>query len=150
MPQVDFYHLTRSELPDALVLLVEKARLAGRKSLIHCPQPAAEAIDDDLWVRDPHSWLPHGLDEGAGAPCAVAWIVSEGNANPISAEFLFLLHGAERSDMAGFERVFNLFDGRSEAQVTQARAQWQAWRDMEGLEMRYFAQDDDGKWQQRA
>jgi DNA polymerase-3 subunit chi len=52
--------------------------------------------------------------------------------------------------MAGFERVFNLFDGRSEAQVAQARNQWQAWRGMEGVEMRYFAQDDEGKWQQRA
>jgi DNA polymerase-3 subunit chi len=150
MPQVDFYHLTKSELPDALVLLIEKSRQAGRKALIHCPRPAAEAIDDDLWTREPDTWLPHGLDDGEGTSHAVAWIVSEGKANPISAEFLFLLHGAEREDMASFERVFNLFDGRSEAQVDQARAQWQAWRGMAGLEMRYFAQDDEGKWEQRA
>ena len=76
--------------------------------------------------------------------------MSTGTANPIAAEFLFLLHGAEREDMAGFERVFNLFDGRSEAQVEQARSQWQTWRGMAGLEMRYFAQDDAGKWEQRA
>ena len=150
MPQVDFYHLTRSELPDALIMLIEKSRQAGRKALVHCPRPAAEAIDDDLWTREPDTWLPHGLDDGDGAAHAVAWIISEGTANPIAAEFLFLLHGAEREDMAGFERVFNLFDGRSEAQVAQARNQWQAWRGMEGVEMRYFAQDDNGKWQQRA
>ena len=52
--------------------------------------------------------------------------------------------------MNGFERVFNLFDGRSEAQVTQAREQWQAWRGNDDMEMRYFAQDDAGKWEQRA
>ena len=52
--------------------------------------------------------------------------------------------------MNSFERVFNLFDGRSEAQVTQAREQWQAWRRNDDMEMRYFAQDDAGKWEQRA
>lgn len=150
MPQLDFYHLTEAELPDALGMLVEKSRLAGKKALIQCPRPAAEMIDDALWTHEPESWLPHGLDEGDGASHAVAWIVSEGTANPIKAEFLFLLHGAEREDMTSFERVFNLFDGRSDAQVEQARAQWQAWRNMAGVEMRYFAQGDDGKWLQRA
>ncbi|MGB1176955.1 MAG: DNA polymerase III subunit chi, partial [Candidatus Puniceispirillaceae bacterium] len=63
MPQVDFYHLTKSELPDALVMLIEKSRQAGRKTLIQCPRPAAEVIDDDLWTKVPDSWLPHGLDD---------------------------------------------------------------------------------------
>ena len=150
MPQVDFYHLTQSELSDALVMLIEKSRQAGRKALVHCPRPAAEVIDDDLWTRKPDSWLPHGLDEGDGASHAVAWIVSTGRANPIAAEFMFLLHGAEREDMAGFERVFNLFDGRSEAQVGQARGQWAALRGQADTQMRYFAQDEAGKWEQRA
>ena len=51
--------------------------------------------------------------------------------------------------MTEFERIFNLFDGRSEAQVMHARAQWQNWRSRDGLEMRYFAQDDSGKWEKR-
>ena len=69
--------------------------------------------------------------------------------NPISAEFLFLLHGAERPDMTSFERVFNLFDGRSDAQLLEARSQWQEWQKNEALEMRYFAQNDEGKWEKR-
>ena len=51
--------------------------------------------------------------------------------------------------MTSFERVFNLFDGRSDAQVAQARTQWQEWRKDSNLEMRYFAQDDEGKWENR-
>ena len=117
MPQVDFYHLTSSDMAEALVMLVKKCQVAGKRALIQCPRPA--------------------------------WIMSEPAGNPIDAEFLFLLHGAERPDMASFERVFNLFDGRSDAQVSQARAQWQEWRQDESLEMRYFAQDDDGKWGKR-
>ena len=45
MPQVDFYHLTRSDMADALVMLVKKSQLAGKKVLVQCPRPAAEAMD---------------------------------------------------------------------------------------------------------
>lgn len=149
MPQVDFYHLTQSDLADALVTLLKKTHVAGKKALIQCPMPAAEAIDEAIWSHDPESWLPHGLDDAKGAKYASSWVVSGSEANPLDAEFLFLLHGAERADMTEFERVFNLFDGRSEAQVTQARTQWQEWRNRDSLEMRYFAQDDAGKWEKR-
>ena len=150
MPQVDFYHLTQSELAEALIMLLKKTHLAGKKALIQCPRPAAENIDDALWAHDAHAWLPHGLDDAKGAAFANSWIVSDGASNPIDAEFLFLLHGAERTDMSSFERVFNMFDGRSEAQIVQARTQWQTWRDTSKLDMRYFAQDESGKWEKRA
>ena len=149
MAQIDFYHLTQSDLAEALVTLLKKTHLAGKKALIQCPRPAAEAIDDALWTQDPESWIPHGLDDAKGIEYATSWILSDGKTNPINAEFLFLLHGSERSDLGQFERIFNLFDGRSEAQVQQARSQWQAWRDAGDLEMRYFAQDDAGKWEKR-
>ena len=149
MPQVDFYHLTKSDMAEALVMLVKKCQLAGKKVLVQCPRPAAEAMDEALWTQDPDSWIPHGLDDAAGAAHAQAWIMSSPEGNPVSAEFLFLLHAAERADMTSYERVFNLFDGRSDAQVAQARTQWQEWRKDSDLEMRYFAQDDEGKWEKR-
>ena len=164
MPQIDFYHLTQSDIETALVMLVQKSLLAGKRVLVQCPRPAAEAIDDALWVADRDSWIPHGLDDAPGRDKAPVWICSASNdkdsndkdgaetdgVNPDDATFLFLLHGAQRDDMPRFERVFNIFDGRSEAQVGQARDQWQSWRDMDAAEMRYFAQDDAGKWEQRA
>ena len=149
MTQVDFYHLTRSDMAEALVMLVKKSQFAGKKVLVQCPRPAAEAIDEALWTQDPESWIPHGLDDADGASHAHAWIMSVPEGNPISAEFLFLLHGAERPDMTSFERVFNLFDGRSDAQLSEARSQWLEWRKNKALEMRYFAQDDEGKWEKR-
>ena len=107
-------------------------------------------MDEALWTQDPDSWIPHGLDDADGVSHAQTWIMSTPEGNPIAAEFLFLLHGAERADMTSFERVFNLFDGRSDAQVAQARTQWQEWRKDSDLEMRYFAQDDEGKWEKEA
>ncbi len=150
MPHVDFYHLTKSDMAEALVMLVKKSQLAGKKVLVQCPRPAAEVMDEALWTQDPESWIPHGLDNADGASHAHVWIMSAPKHNPISAEFLFLLHGAERPDMTSFERVFNLFDGRSDAQLSEARSQWQEWRNNEALEMRYFAQDDEGKWKKRS
>ena len=44
--------------------------------------------------------------------------------DPIDAPFLFLVHGQTPPSLESFERVFNLFDGYSEAQTTDARAQW--------------------------
>ena len=149
MPRFDFYHLTRSDMAEALVMLVKKSQLAGKKVLVQCPRPAAEAMDEALWTQDPESWIPHGLDDADGASHAHAWTMSVPEGNPISAEFLFLLHGAERPDMTSFERVFNLFDGRSDAQLSEARSQWHEWRKNEALEMRYFAQGDEGKWEKR-
>ena len=149
MPQVDFYHLTRSDMAKALVMLVKKSQLAGKKVLVQCPRPAAEAMEEALWTQDPDSWIPHGLDDAEGLSHAQTWIMSTPEGNPIAAEFLFLLHGAERDAMTSFEWVFSLFDGRSDAQVAQARTQWQEWRKDSDLEMRYFAQDDEGKWEKR-
>ena len=159
MPQIDFYHLTQSDIETALVMLVQKSLLAGKKVLVQCPRPAAEIIDEALWAADRDSWIPHGLDDAFGRDKAPVWICSAssdkdgaetGGISPDGATFLFLLHGAQRDDMPRFERVFNIFDGRSEAQVGQARDQWQSWRDMDAATMRYFAQDDTGKWEKRA
>ena len=77
MPQIDFYHLTQSEVDTALVMLVQKCLLAGKKVLVQCPRPAAEAIDDALWCTEPDSWIPHGLDDAPGSEEATVWITSD-------------------------------------------------------------------------
>ena len=82
MPQVDFYHLTRSDMAEALVMLVKKSQLAGKKVLVQCPRPAAEAMDEALWTQDPDSWIPHGLDDADGASHAHA-ILQGSQTNPL-------------------------------------------------------------------
>jgi hypothetical protein len=46
--------------------------------------------------------------------------------------------------------VFNLFDGRSDAQTIDARAQWKEWGENAALKLGYYAQSDDGRWQKNA
>ena len=150
MNRADFYHLTRTDIESVLLMLLKKTLAAWKKALILSPEPAASALDTDLWTREPDSWFAHGLDGAEGQDIASIWISTDMAANPIKAEFVFLLHGSVPKDMSRFERVFNLFDGRSEAQVQHAREQWKSWGDLANTERGYFAETDDGRWEKKA
>ena len=150
MSKIDFYHLTQTNMEAVLLMLLKKTLAAGKKALVLCPQPVASALDTDLWTREPDSWFAHGLDDAEGQNIAKIWISTDTAVNPINAEFVFLLHGSEPADIGEYERVFNLFDGRSEAQLQQARDQWKRWGDLASAERGYFAETDDGRWEKRA
>ena len=70
--------------------------------------------------------------------------------NPIDAGYVMLLHGAEPESWTGFERAFVVFDGKSDAQLQQARSQWQKWKSHAETELAYFAQTAGGKWEKKA
>ena len=109
-------------------MLLKKTLAAKKKALILCPMPAASALDDALWSHDAGSWIAHGLDDADGADHCHVWISTDMAANPIKAEFLFLLHGSVPTTWDGIARSFYLFDGRSDAQLQQARDQWKEWQ----------------------
>ena len=150
MSKIDFYHLSRTDMETVLLMLLKKTLAVGKKALILCPQPAASALDTDLWTREPDSWFAHGLDDAEGQDIAQIWISTDMESNPIKAEFVFLLHGSVPANFDQFERVFNLFDGRSEAQVQHARDQWKNWGELDKAERGYFAETEDGRWEKKA
>jgi len=150
MRHIGFYQLGGASLDDAVLMLVKKTRAAGKKIVVYCPKPAASAIDDALWSHDAGSWLPHGLDMADGADLAPIWVCSDMAANPIAAEFMMLLHGAEPASWDGCERAFVVFDDKSDAQLHQARAQWKQWKDLADTELSYFAQTAEGGWDKKA
>ena len=55
MLHIGFYQLGDASVNDAVLMLVQKARGTGKKMLIFCPNPAAAAIDDALWIHDQNS-----------------------------------------------------------------------------------------------
>ena len=150
MLHVGFYQLCQASVSDVVTMLIQKARGAGKKVLIYCPNPAASAIDDALWSHDPESWLPHGLDAAPGAELAPVWVCSDMVSNPIEADYVMLLHGAVPQSWEGFERAFLIFDGKSDAQLQQARSHWQNWKIRSETELAYFAQTTDGRWEKKA
>ena len=150
MRQIDFYQIGQAGLEPVLLMLLKKTLAAKKKALILCPVPAASALDDALWSHDADSWIAHGLGDADGAEHCNVWISSDMAANPIKAEFLFLLHGSVPTTWDGIARSFYLFDGRSDAQLQQARAQWLQWKTQEQTELAYFAQTAGGGWEKKA
>ena len=150
MLHIGFYKVDEASVSDAVLTLVQKARGTGKKMLIYCPSPAASTIDDVLWSHDAGSWLPHGLDNADGAELAAVWVCSDMASNPIAADYVMLLHGAVPENWKGFARAFVVFDGKSDAQLQQTRAQWLQWKTRPQTELAYFAQTAGGGWEQKA
>ena len=149
MVHIGFYQLGDASVNDAVLMLVRKTLGTGKKMLIFCPNPAAAAIDDALWSHDQNSWLPHGLDAAPGAELASVWVSSDMTSNPINADYLMLLFGSEPDSWAGFKRGFVVFDGKSDAQLQQARSQWQKWKLQSEAELAYFAQSASDGWEEK-
>ena len=62
---------------------------------------------------------------------------------------LLLVNVPDIDAVKNFERVFFVFDGRDETVLTQARTFWKAVVNERG-EAHYWAQNDSGKWEEKA
>ncbi len=149
MVQLDFYQIGQAGLEKVMLALLKKTLAANQKALVLCPMPAASSIDTSLWTFDPESWIPHGLDDANGAEFCQVWLSSDMAANPIKAEYLFLLHGSAPAQWAGFKRCFCLFDGKSDSQLQQARNQWKEWQELDDTTLSYYAQNAEGGWDKK-
>ncbi|MCR3755568.1 MAG: DNA polymerase III subunit chi [Sodalis sp. Psp] len=111
MKNATFYLLDQHAIRDGLTsvehlacdLATSKWR-EGKRVLIACENDIqAIKLDEALWVRDPHSFVPHNLSgEGPryGAPVEICWPKRRGNAPrdllisllPASADFAAVFH----------------------------------------------------------
>lgn len=150
MSRVDFYHLQNQSLENVLPKLLEKAYETGKKIKIKIGnEERIEFINSLLWTYDDQSFIPHGSKKDGFAELQPIWL-SASDDNPNNAEMLFLVDGAKASLelVNGFERVFNIFDGNSEAAVAEARSFWKELKTSDA-EIFYWQQDDAGRWKQK-
>jgi len=145
--QVDFYHLTATPLERALPNIAQRVLGSGERLLIVSENEAQRgAIDRQLWSFTPDSFLPHaqaGAEDDAEQPVLIASEVAPANA----AKHVALIDGKWRDDALAFDRAFHFFDGDT---VAAAREAWKALADRDGVERRYWKQDETGRWQQAA
>ena len=141
--RVDFYQLGAAP-PDGIIasicgkLLGEGQRLlivAGDESLL-------SRLDRQLWDQGAASFLPHGL---AGGPDDTAQpiLLSTGTDAPNLARNILIADGEWRDAALNYDRAFYLFDS---ATLEGARLAWKLLSGRDGVERRYWAQDDRGKW----
>lgn len=143
-----FYHLERSGLDQVLPELLEKTLARGWRAVVRAREKdRIEHLDGWLWSYRDDSFLPHGPDDEPGAARQPV-LLTTGFANPNEAEALFLIDGAEEGELQGYTRCVVLFDGRDEAALAKARAQWRSVKGR-GLPASYWRQQAKG-WEKQA
>ncbi|MGH7049564.1 MAG: DNA polymerase III subunit chi [Acetobacteraceae bacterium] len=130
MPEIGFYHLTRSGPDQALPKLLERTLALNERALVLCTGiERVDALDTALWLCQNPVWLPHGTARTGDADLQPIWITAaaqDAATPPNGARFLFLIDGAEVPELAHFNRVFDLFDGGDEGALGAARRRWAA------------------------
>lgn len=145
--QVDFYHLTVTPLERALPRVAERIVETGGRLLVVAEAEAQRvALDRLLWSYAPDSFLPHaqagGADDGA-QPILIAPDMTAANA----ARNVAIIDGRWREAALGFDRAFHFFDDDA---IREARLAWKSLADRDGVERRYWRQNDAGRWEQAA
>jgi DNA polymerase III subunit chi len=140
--QVDFYQLGRDPLAAVLASIATRVLAGGGRLLVVTGDEAqARAIDEGLWTASVDSFLPHG-SMGADQPILIAASPEPANA----ARNIALADGVWRDEALGFDRAFHFFD---DASIDAARTAWRGLKGREGVEPRYWRQED-GRWRQVA
>ena len=144
--QVDFYQLS-APLERVLPRIAERVVEGGGRLLVVAADEALLArLDERLWSYAPESFLPHGragADGEADQPVLLSDRAEAGN----GARAVALADGVWREEALGFDRAFHFFD---EGNVAAARAAWKGLAGREGVERRYWKQDEAGRWTQAA
>jgi DNA polymerase-3 subunit chi len=147
--EVYFYHLERRSLEDVLPTLLKRSLERGWRAAVQAAsEERLEALNTLLWTYREESFLPHGSARD-GAPEAHPIYLTTGEDNPNGARVRFLVDGATLADASPYTRVVFIFDGRDEAAVARARADWQAAK-TKGHAVSYWQQDEAGRWQKKA
>jgi DNA polymerase-3 subunit chi len=137
----DFYHLTATPLERVLPSICEKVLASGERILVVAEAALLQRLDDQLWTYDRDAFLPHGRERAETQPI----LLSEEPVPANDAVNIALAHGLWRDEALGFARAFYFFDNSA---LDSARGAWRALKGKAEVELRYWKQDERGKWVQ--
>ncbi|SJZ42634.1 DNA polymerase III, chi subunit [Enhydrobacter aerosaccus] len=147
--EVNFYHLTRSSLEEALPRLLVKTLQAGERAVVMLGSPErVDVLNTHLWTYDPNGFLPHGSAKEGDADRQPIWLTHL-DENPNGAGFLFVADHAHSDRLDSYKRCFELFDGRDDQAVAEARDRWKAYK-AAGHTLVYWQQTATGGWEKKA
>lgn len=147
-PDIRFYHLTTRSLESALPEILAKALAGGRRVVVRVAHDGTiAALSEALWTAQPDSFLPHGSAADGHAADQPIWLTT-GTDNPNNADVL-VLAGGGAEEITNYALCCAMLDGRDEAAVDAARAQWKTWR-AEGMTVTYWKQTETGGWEKKA
>ncbi len=145
--QIDFYQLGRAPVEQVTASLADKLIEQDSRLLIVAEDEAMLGrLDRMLWDQGATSFLPHGV-AGGSDDLRQPILLSTSPDAPNLARNILIADGQWREAALGYDRAFYLFDN---ATLEGARLAWKLLSGREGVERRYWAQDDEGRWKQKA
>ncbi len=150
MAEILFYQLQRQPLEAVLPTLILRSREKGwRVAVQGATEERLALLDDLLWTFSEESFLPHGLD-GRDNPVDQPILLTVRPDNRNGAAIRFLIEGVmEPDDVASYQRLVVLFDGRYEENLVKAREQWKRLKEA-GHAVTYWQQNPEGRWERKA
>jgi len=144
--QVDFYQLGGTPPEQVIASIAEKVLAAeGRLLIVAEDEPLLARLERMLWDQGPTSFLPHGLAGGAEDAHQPILLSTSPDA-PNLARNMLIADGQWREAALSYDRSFYLFDART---LEGARLAWKLLAGREGVERRYWAQEN-AKWVNKA
>lgn len=146
---VSLYHLTTHPLEKVLPKILEKVYAAGLRALVLTDTvERMQALNGFLWTYSSGAFLPHGMEGNKGDDPAEnpIWLTLEPD-NKNTASVLVLTGGRSVSDLSGYTRCVDIFDGNDPcalASAQQRRDQYQK----NGHPVVYWKQSLNGNWDQ--
>ena len=139
---VDFYQLGCSP-PEQIIGSIAEKLLAqdGRLLIVAEDEGLLARLDRILWDQAATGFLPHGL-AGGSEDARQPILLSTSPDAPNLARNMLIADGQWREAALAYERAFYLFDSAS---LEAARLAWKLLAGRDGVERRYWAQED-GKW----
>lgn len=146
MGEVFFYHLTHSTLDATLRQLLEKSLAQGWRVLVRGRDPAVLAgLDAALWLGAADGFLPHGRAGGDHDAHQPVLLTTETAATGDRACVVAVDSASITPDEAAvLARAMIIFDGRDEAALAAARAQWKTLTSA-GITAKYWSEQS-GRW----
>ncbi len=145
--QVDFYQLGQTPFEQVVASLAEKLLAQDARLLIVAEDETLLArLDRMLWDQGATSFLPHGLAGGADDARQPILLSTSPDA-PNLARNMLIADGIWREAALSYDRAFYLFDN---AALEGARLAWKLLSGRDGVERRFWAQDERGRWERNA
>jgi len=145
--QVDFYQLGQTPLEQVVASLAEKLLAQDARLLIVAGDETVLArLDRMLWDQGATSFLPHGLAGGTDDPRQPILLSTSPDA-PNLARNMLIADGEWREAALSYDRAFYLFDNLA---LEGARMAWKLLSGRDGVDRHFWAQDEDGRWREKA
>lgn len=147
--EVRFYHLQSQTMEQALPALLSKAIQGGKNIIVKTSSEKLEKLNEHLWTYNPNTFLPHGSAKDGNAELQLIWITDK-DENPNNAGILILTENVTSDNTDHFDLCCEMFDGRIDEHVKDARERWKVYKEKDGLDLSYWQQTPQGGWDKKA